>query len=142
MEAYQKNPTDKEKQKLYQDFDRWVTQRVNYPALQSELGKLMVVREELLLVLEYPWLPLHNNLSERQIREYVKRRKVSGGTRSKLGRKCRDTFASLKKTCKQHGVSFAKYLRDRLTGVNMIPRLGHLILKASGYQETVLSNGI
>ncbi|MCW7552638.1 transposase [Endozoicomonas gorgoniicola] len=142
IEAYQKKPTDKEKQKLYQEFDRWVTQRVDYPALQAELGKLMVVREELLLVLEYPWLPLHNNLSERQIREYVKRRKVGGGTRSKLGRKCRDTFASLKKTCKQHGVSFANYLRDRLTGTNLIPQLGHLILKASGYQETVLANGI
>ena len=142
IEAYQKKPTDKDKQKLYQDFDRWVTQRVDYPALQAELGKLMVVREDLLLVLEYPWLPLHNNLSERQIREYVKRRKVSGGTRSKLGRKCRDTFASLKKTCKQHGVSFANYLKDRLTGTNLIPRLRELILEASGYQQTVAANGI
>ena len=142
IEAYQKNPTDKDKQKLYQDFDRWVTQQVDYPALQDELGKLMVVREELLLVLEYPWLPLHNNLSERQIREYVKRRKISGGTRSELGRKCRDTFASLKKTCKQHGISFTTYLKDRLTGANLIPRLGHLILEASGYRDTPVANGI
>ncbi|MGI9274294.1 MAG: hypothetical protein ACR2PT_05470, partial [Endozoicomonas sp.] len=96
---------------------------------------------DLLLVLEYPWLPLHNNLSERQIREYVKRRKVSGGTRSELGRKSRDTFASLKKTCKQHGLSFANYLKDRLTGTNQIPRLGQLILEASGYQKTAAANG-
>ena len=39
--------------------------------------------------------------SERDIRKYVKRRKVSGGTRSDEGRQCRDTFASLKKTCKK-----------------------------------------
>jgi hypothetical protein len=44
---------------------------------------------------------LHNNLSEGDIREYVKRRKISGGTRSEDGRRCRDTFASLKKTCRK-----------------------------------------
>ncbi len=92
MEAYQKNSTEAEKRRLYQDFDNGITTQVDYPDLQRVLGQLMVVREELLLVLEYPWLPLHNNLSERQIRESVKRRKVSGGTRSALGRKCHDTF--------------------------------------------------
>jgi hypothetical protein len=55
-------------------------------------------------------LPLHNNLSERDIREYVKKRKISGSTRSES----RDTFASLKKTCRKHGVSFWHYLKARL----------------------------
>ena len=126
IKAYQKSPTEEDKHKLYKAFDQWVATRTLYPDLQKVLGQLKVVREELLLVLEYPWLPLHNNLSERQIREYVKRRKVSGGTRSELGRKCRDTFASLKKTCKQHGISFARYLKDRLSGNNLIPRLADL----------------
>lgn len=142
MEAYRENPTNKKKRKLYRDFDHWITTRVDYPALRDVLGRLMVVKEDLLLVLEYPWLPLHNNLSERQIREYVKRRKVSGGTRSELGRKCRDTFASLKKTCKQHGISFANYLKDRLTGAGIIPRLGNLILEAANCQKAVSANGI
>lgn len=131
IEAYQKKPTAKEKKRLYKDFDDWVTTEVDYPDLKDALSKLMVVRPSLLLVLEYPWLPLHNNLSERQIREYVKRRKISGGTRSKLGRMCRDTFASLKKTCKLHGISFSKYLKDRLTDANLIPRLRDLILGAA-----------
>ncbi|HWM69456.1 MAG TPA: hypothetical protein VNO35_22905, partial [Steroidobacteraceae bacterium] len=43
-----------------------------------------------------------------------KKRKVSGGTRSDLGRRCRDTFASLKKTCRKLGVSFWDYLNDRI----------------------------
>ena len=133
IEAFQKKPLEAEKHRLYKAFDGWVTTQVDYPDLQKVLSQLMVVREELLLVLEYPWLPLHNNLSERQIREYVKRRKVSGGTRSTLGRRCRDTFASLKKTCKLHGISFARYLKDRLSGASLIPRLPDLILAASGY---------
>jgi hypothetical protein len=45
-------------------------------------------------------------LSETDIREYVKRRKISGGTRSEAGRRDRDTFASLKKTCRKLSVSF------------------------------------
>jgi len=45
-----------------------------------------------------PDIPPHTNGSETNIRDYVKKRKVSGGTRSDPGRQCRETFASLKKT--------------------------------------------
>lgn len=43
------------------------------------------------------------------------------------GRRCRDTFTSLKKTCRKHGVSFWEYLKDRVTGQNVIARLPDLI---------------
>jgi hypothetical protein len=84
-------------------------------------------QREWLLVLERPELPLHNNLSEGEIREYVKRRKISGGTRSDEGRRGRDTFASLKKTCRKLGISFWNYLKDRLLGGTQIPSLPVLI---------------
>jgi hypothetical protein len=84
-------------------------------------------KDELLLVLERPDLPLHNNLSEGDIREYVKRRKMSGGTRSAEGRRGRDTFSSLKKTCRKLGISFWDYLKDRLRGEKRIPPLPTLI---------------
>ncbi len=61
---------------------------------------------DLLRVLERPEVPLHNNAMESDIREFVKRRKLSGGTRNEAGRRCRDTFASLKKTCRKLGVRF------------------------------------
>ena len=76
-------------------------------------------------------VPLHNNGSERDIREYVKRRNVSGGTRSIAGQRCRDTFASLKKTCRKLGVSFYGYLKDRLSGAEKIANLGLLIESAA-----------
>jgi hypothetical protein len=84
-------------------------------------------QHELLRVLDKPYLPLHNNLSERDIREYVKKRKISGSTRSESGRRCRDTFASLKKTCRKLGISFLQYLKDRLCNEEKIPRLSDLI---------------
>ena len=127
VEAYCQAPTADQKAQIEQDFNHWVMTQVDYPDLRSVLGQLYRAREELLLILEYPWLPLHNNLSERQIREYVKRRKISGGTRSYLGQRCRDTFASLKKTCRLHGVSFSRYLKDRISGAGIIPRLSDMV---------------
>ena len=38
------------------------------------------------MVLSFPAIPLHNNESENDIREVVKKRKISAGTRSDLGR--------------------------------------------------------
>ena len=51
---------------------------------------------------------------ERDIREMVKRRKISGSTRSENGKKAKDTFLSLKKTCMKLEISFWKYLLDRI----------------------------
>ena len=71
------------------------------PGPRSELKRMRRNQEELLRVLQRPELPLHNNLSESDIRDHVKKRKISGSTRSESGRRCRDTFASLKKTCRK-----------------------------------------
>ena len=48
-------------------------------------------------------------------------------TRSDLGRRCRDTFASLKKTCRKLGISFWHYLNARNSGSNTIPQLSELV---------------
>ena len=72
-------------------------------------------------------MPLHNNGTESIIRGYVKTRKISGSTRNAAGRRCRDTFASLKKTCRKLGVSFWAYLGDRVRGLGQIPRLADVI---------------
>ena len=85
------------------------------------------LKADLLRVLERPEIPLHNNASESDIREYVKKRKISGSTRSEAGRRCRDTFASLKKTCRKLGVNFWSYLQDRIEGLGKVARLADLI---------------
>jgi len=78
-------------------------------------------------VLERPDIPLHNNLSERDIRAYVIKRKISGSTRSENGRRCRDTFTSLIKTCSKQDINFWDYLGDRLRRENLIPYLPDLL---------------
>ena len=61
---------------------------------------------------------------------------MSGGTRSDAGRRCRDTFASLKKTCRKLGVRFWDYLQDRLRGLGQIPCLADLIRQKTQEQAT------
>jgi hypothetical protein len=114
LKAYKQKPRKKAKRVLEQRFDALFSQKTRYQGLNQLLRRLRQNKAELLLVLERPDIPLHTNGSEGDVRDYVKKRKVSGGTRSDLGRRCRDTFASLKKTCRKLGVSFWDYLNDRI----------------------------
>jgi hypothetical protein len=127
LKDYQAAPTAEVRTNLEQRFDALCATKTCFTSLNLALARMHRNKGELLLVLERPELPLQNNLSESDIREYVKRRKVSGGTRSEDGRRGRDTFASLKKTCRKLGISFWHYLNDRLRGTNRIPNLPQLI---------------
>ena len=129
LKDYKMSPNETKKIQLEDTFDDIFTQKTDYQMVNLALRRLYENKAELLLVLERPEIPLHNNLSENDIREYVKRRKVSGSTRSELGRRCRDTFTSLKKTCRKLGVSFWDYLIDRLSKANKIPPLQELIVQ-------------
>jgi hypothetical protein len=127
LKAYRADPDEAQKPVLEARFDALVDQRTGYPSINGVLKEMRDHKADLLRVLERPEIPLHTNAVESDIREFVKRRKISGGTRSDAGRRCRDTFASLKKTCRKLGIRFWDYLQDRLRGLGQIPRLADLI---------------
>ena len=127
LKAYRDQPDAAQKPALVACFDTLVEQRIGYPSIDGVLKEMRDHKADLLRALERPDLPLHNNAVESDIREFVKRRKISGGTRNDAGRRCRDTFASLKKTCRKLGVRFWDYLQDRVRGLGNIPRLPDLI---------------
>lgn len=113
LKRYKRN-ADKAQQKiLKQRFDEIFTQKTSYATLNQTLKRIHNNKAELLMVLDRPEIPLHTNGSETDLRDFVKKKKISGGTRSDEGRRCRDTFASLKKTCRKLGISFWQYLQDR-----------------------------
>ena len=122
----------KQSTKLETRFEEIFGQSTKFEPLQQVLVRLKRRKAELLKVLKKPDIPLHNNASEQDIREFVKKRKISGSTRSEEGRKSRDTFASLKKTCRKLGISFWNYLIDRVCGKNEIPQLAELIAEKAG----------
>jgi len=121
LKEYRIHPDKNIKLELENRFDELFTRKTDFATLNLALKRIHLNKPELLLVLERPDIPLHNNLSERDIREYVKRRKISGSTRSDTGKKCRDTFTSLKKTCRKLGIPFWEYLTDRISNENKIP---------------------
>jgi len=127
LKRYKEDPSLEKKAELEARFDEIFTTKTCYVSLNLALDRLFKNKAELLLVLKRPDIPLHNNLSEGDIRDYVKKRKISGSTRGKDGRRCRDTFASLKKTTRKLGISFWEYLKDRGSGDPKIPPLADLI---------------
>ena len=131
LKAYKKSPTEAQKKQIEDDFFNLFQTRTSYETLNQLLKRIAKNKHELLRVLDRPELPLHNNLSERDIRDDVKKRKISGSSRSENGRRCRDTFASLKKTCRKHGISFWNYLLDRTSKKNKIPLMAEIIQSAT-----------
>ncbi len=127
LKEYKGNPKPTDKTRLTDLFDEIFTQTTSSAALNLALKRIYNNKSELLLVLQRPDIPLHNNGAENAIREYVKKRKISGSTRSDTGRRCRDTFTSLKKTCRKLSVSFLQYLQDRIEKIGLIPNLSDLV---------------
>jgi len=86
------------------------------------------------MVLERPEIPLHTNASENDLRAWVIKRRISGGTMSADGRVAQDVMLGLSKTCRKLGLSFFDYLGDRL-GLNpnrsKIPPLADLVTQSA-----------
>ena len=128
LKQYQQQPTQEISLSLQSKFDEiFGRYYIRHGLLNGVLNQIRNHKIELLQVLNCPEFPLHNNAAETDIREYVTRRKISGGTRSELGRKARDTFVGLKKTCRKLGISFWNYLTSRLHGDEQILLLSDLI---------------
>jgi hypothetical protein len=123
-------------------FTAFCNQRTGYPNIDAVLKEMRDHQPDLLRVLERPEVPLHNNASESDIREYVTKRKVSGGTRSTAGRRCRDTFVSLKKTCRKLGINFWTYLQDRVRGLGRVTRLAERNRQRAAEKQTAAVEGV
>jgi Transposase IS66 family len=125
LKAYQRDPCRKRRAQLRARFDRILQRRTGFVTLDRLLARLHARKDELLLVLERPEIPLHTNGSENDIRCHVTKRKISGGTWSEAGRDARDACLGLLKTCHKQGLTFFDYLGARL-GVSGAPFIAPL----------------
>jgi uncharacterized small protein (DUF1192 family) len=127
LKAYRLAPTPEQAEVLRLQFDVIVDRATCWPELNAALGRMADKKVDLLRVLDRPDLPLHTNEAEYDFRDWATRRKISAGTRGALGKRCRDTFLSLKATCRKLGVRFMSYLRDRISKAGQIPLLSELL---------------
>ncbi len=128
LEAYKLAPSKILKQELSTDFDDLFASTTGYDELNHRLALTLAKKRELLLVLDFPDIPLHNNESERAVREYVIKRKISNGTRTKEGTQAWEVFLSLVDTCRKNEVDFYQYVLDRISMANLMPSLASVVL--------------
>jgi len=125
--AYQQQPRAEEHARLTEAFDELFSTVTGYDALDERIAKSKAKKGALLMVLDHPEIPLHNNPAELGARSRVRKRDVSFGPRTEDGKQAWDTFMTLAETAKKLDVSFYDYIHDRVSGDYEMPSLADLI---------------
>lgn len=128
---YKENPTQNKAEELSEEFDELFSTQTGYEALDDRIAKTKAKKVELLLVLKYPELPLHNNNSEHGARVEKRKQDVSLHTITDEGTKSKDTFLTIAQTAKKLGVSAYEYILDRVSKQFNMPSLASLIREQS-----------
>jgi regulator of replication initiation timing len=136
--AYKNSPSGLEKLRLKSKFREIFGSQTGYEQLDERKKLTLSKISELLLVLEHPELPLHNNPAELAARTIVQRRNISYATQTCEGTKAMDIFMSLVATTHKLGISFFEYMHDRISHLGNIPSLGMIIRQ----QSSVYSLGV
>jgi hypothetical protein len=127
LDDYQDKPDEKVKEELEKQFDELFSTITGYAELDKRIALSKEKKEELLLVLKFPEIPLHNNPAELALREGVVKRKISNGTRSDDGKAAWENMMSIMDTCRKHGISLYDYIKDIFSGKREMTRLSTLI---------------
>ena len=135
LAKYKENPNKNERMHILRRFDLMFSTVTGFRTLDERIAKTKKKKDELLLVLDYPNVPLHNNLAEIAVREGVIKRKISYGTRSEHGRLAWENMLSIQDTCRKLGISFYRYLNDIFSDSYSMPRLYDLITLANKSTE-------
>ncbi len=105
----------------------FITEKTDYFGLNRLKEKTFAKKSSLLMVLEYPEIPLHNNGSELSIREKVVQRNIKHCFRTWKGARNNDLYLSIMATCRKIEISFGEFLKDRFYHRFEIPPLAQLI---------------
>ena len=130
LSKYKENPTYNKKIYIRRRFNLLFSMVTGYGALDDRIAMTKAKMERLLVVLDHPEVPIHNNTAEIAVREGVIKRKISRGTRSEAGKIAWENMLSIMDTCRKLGVSFYEYLQDVYSNNYSLPTLAELINKA------------
>jgi hypothetical protein len=134
---YRLQPSPAQAATLEAECDQLFTHKSGYDQLDECKARTLKKREQLLMVLSHPEIPLHNNPAELAARQRVRKRDVSLQARTREGIEAWDTFETLVATAKKLGVNLFHYFSDRITATYALPSLATLI----GEQATSMALG-
>lgn len=126
---YKNAPTVKDAELLSNEFDQLFSKTTGYIDLDDRILKTKMKKEQLLLVLKYPEIPLHNNDMELGARVCARKRDVSLHTMTDEGTKANDTFLTIIDTCKKLDVNPFQYFIDRIKNIYELPSLAQLVFE-------------
>ena len=126
---HKQNPSPETAAKLSIEFDELFSTKTIYDVLNDRIEKTMKKKDELLLVLKHPNLPLHNNDSELGARVEKRRQDVSLHMISEAGTTAKDAFLTIVQTAKKLGVNAFEYINDRVSKKFSMPALSDLIIE-------------
>ena len=113
---YKETPSDELAKVLSRSFDVLFSQQTTgYEKLDKQIALTRAKKEELLLVLKFPFIPIHNNPAELAARVQARNRDIHLHTMSAMGTKTKDTLATLSETAGKLTVNFYEYLLDRIS---------------------------
>ncbi len=127
LRNYKINPSDSTKKDLMKKFDSLFTKKTSYSALDERIARTYSKKNELLLVLKYPHIPLHNNPAECEVRVEKRRQDISFQTRTDRGTKIKDAGMTIVQTANKLGVNCFEYLHDRISGAFQMTSLADII---------------
>jgi hypothetical protein len=136
LNEYRDKPDEKVKEELEKEFDKLFSKKTGYDELDKRIALTREKKDELLLVLKFPEIQLHNNPAELALREGVVKRKISNGTRSDDGKAAWENMMSIMDTCRKHGISLYDYIKDIFSGKREMTRLSTLIAKKASVNPT------
>jgi hypothetical protein len=125
--TYKSHPCAERAELLSAEFDSLFSTKTGYDDLDERIAKSKAKKQELLVVLTHPEIPLHNNRSENGVRVQKRREDVSLQTKSCEGTKSKDSMMSIVETCKKLGVNAYHFIYDRVSQKFQMPSLAELI---------------
>jgi len=128
LSTYKHEPSSQQAEILKTEFDILFSTTKGYDDLDQRIAKSKAKKQALLVVLEHPEVPLHNNLSENGARVEKRRQDVSFQTITPEGTEAKDTMMSIVETCKKLGISAMAFIHDRVNQLGKFPKLADMII--------------
>jgi hypothetical protein len=114
LKDYKLNPSENLKDQVGCKFDEIFAPTYNYFDLNKQIKRTLSNKKQLLTVLDFPFIPLHNNASELAARKQVRKRDICLHTMTEMGTKLQDAFLSIIQTSLILGVDAYQYILDRI----------------------------
>ncbi len=128
LKNYRQNPSPEALKLLDSEFEGIFSLKTGYEQLDELIAKTKAKKDQLLVVLKHPYIPLHNNEAELAARKEVRYRDISFQTRSKKGTQAKDTFFTIIQTCHKLGINAYEYILDRMKRKPTMTSLDQMVL--------------